>query len=64
VDNRGAGADMSKRAKWGGIKTVTYEEAQKEFTVETFIQGQQFIPKFGVPFIPGLLPQEQQGRTH
>ncbi|EER97781.1 hypothetical protein BDA96_02G447900 [Sorghum bicolor] len=64
VDNRGAGADMSKRAKWGGIKTVTYEEAQKEFTVETFIQGQQFIPKWGVPFIPGLLPQEQQGRTH
>jgi pectinesterase len=64
VDNRGAGADMSKRAKWAGIKTVTYEEAQKEFTVETFIQGQQFIPKFGVPFIPGLLPQEQQGRTH
>ncbi|CAN6206534.1 unnamed protein product [Urochloa humidicola] len=64
VDNRGAGADMSQRAKWGGIKTVTYEEAQKEFTVETFIQGQQFIPKFGVPFIPGLLPQTQQGRTH
>ncbi|KAF8680735.1 hypothetical protein HU200_045577 [Digitaria exilis] len=64
VDNRGAGADMSKRAKWGGIKTVTYEEAQKEFTVEVFIQGQQFIPKFGVPFIPGLLPQTQQGRTH
>jgi pectinesterase len=55
---------MSKRAKWEGIKTVTYEEAQKEFTVETFIQGQQFIPKFGVPFIPGLLPQDQQGRTH
>ncbi|TVU37115.1 hypothetical protein EJB05_10408, partial [Eragrostis curvula] len=64
VDNRGPGADMSKRVKWGGIKTVTYEEAQKEFTVETFIQGQQFIPKFGVPFIPGLLPQSQQGRTH
>ncbi|WVZ67160.1 hypothetical protein U9M48_016280 [Paspalum notatum var. saurae] len=64
VDNRGAGADMSKRAKWGGIKTVTYEEAQKEFSVEVFIQGQQFIPKFGVPFIPGLLPQTQQGRTH
>ncbi|RLM84344.1 putative pectinesterase/pectinesterase inhibitor 21 [Panicum miliaceum] len=64
VDNRGAGADMSKRAKWGGIKTVTYAEAQKEYTVEVFIQGQQFIPKFGVPYIPGLLPQSQQGRTH
>ncbi|KAL6657238.1 hypothetical protein ACP70R_005018 [Stipagrostis hirtigluma subsp. patula] len=64
VDNRGPGADMSKRVKWGGIKTLTYEDAQKEFTVETFIQGQQFIPKFGVPYIPGLLPQSQQGRTH
>ncbi|KAG2647740.1 probable pectinesterase/pectinesterase inhibitor 21 [Panicum virgatum] len=64
VDNRGAGADMSKRAKWGGIKTVTYAEAQKEYTVEVFIQGQHFIPKFGVPYIPGLLPQAQQGRTH
>ncbi|KAG8079237.1 hypothetical protein GUJ93_ZPchr0007g4247 [Zizania palustris] len=64
VDNHGPGADTSKRAKWGGIKTLTYEDVQKEFTVETFIQGQQFIPKLGVPFIPGLLPQKEEGRTH
>ncbi|KAL6896668.1 hypothetical protein ACP4OV_007240 [Aristida adscensionis] len=64
VDNRGPGADMSKRVKWGGIKTLTYEDVQKEFTVETFIQGQQFIPKFNVPYIPGLLPQSESGRSH
>ncbi|ONM26332.1 hypothetical protein ZEAMMB73_Zm00001d007211 [Zea mays] len=39
ADNRGAGTDMSKRAKWGSIKTVTYEEGQKEFTVETLHPG-------------------------
>ena len=64
VENTGPGADMSQRAKWGGIKTVTYEEAQKEYTVEAFIQGQQFIPKYGVPYIPGLLPQSEPGRGH
>uniref|UniRef100_N1QX70 Pectinesterase n=1 Tax=Aegilops tauschii TaxID=37682 RepID=N1QX70_AEGTA len=64
VENTGPGADMSQRAKWGGIKTVTYADAQKEYTVEAFIQGEQFIPKYGVPFIPGLLPQSEAGRDH
>ncbi|CAM0907493.1 unnamed protein product [Alopecurus aequalis] len=64
VENTGPGADTSQRAKWGGIKTVTYQEAQKEFTVEAFIQGEQFIPKYGVPYIPGLLPQSEPGRNH
>ncbi|KAG8049190.1 hypothetical protein GUJ93_ZPchr0009g1342 [Zizania palustris] len=57
VENRGVGADISKRVKWRGIKVVTYQQAQLQYTVETFIQGQEWIPKFGVPFIPGLLPQ-------
>uniref|UniRef100_A0A0E0GEC6 Pectinesterase n=1 Tax=Oryza nivara TaxID=4536 RepID=A0A0E0GEC6_ORYNI len=64
VENRGDGADMSKRAKWRGVKTVTYQQAQQKYTVERFIQGQTWLPKFGVPFIPGLLPQEQSGRIH
>uniref|UniRef100_A0A0E0APL4 Pectinesterase n=1 Tax=Oryza glumipatula TaxID=40148 RepID=A0A0E0APL4_9ORYZ len=64
VDNHGPGADMSKRAKWKGVQSLTYQDVQKEFTVEAFIQGQEFIPKFGVPYIPGLLPQTQQGRMH
>ncbi|KAF8721565.1 hypothetical protein HU200_023074 [Digitaria exilis] len=64
VENRGAGADTSKRAKWRGVRAVTYEQAQQKYTVEHFIQGQQWLPKLGVPFIPGLLPQNQTGRGH
>jgi pectinesterase len=54
VDNRGPGADTSKRVRWGGIRNVTYQEAQKEFTVDAFLQGKKFISKYGVPLIPGL----------
>ncbi|KAJ1297534.1 hypothetical protein BS78_01G383600 [Paspalum vaginatum] len=64
VENHGPGADMSKRAKWRGVKAVTYQQAQQKYTVERFIQGQQWLPKLGVPFIPGLLPQQQSGRIH
>ncbi|CAM0872815.1 unnamed protein product [Alopecurus aequalis] len=64
VENHGPGADMSRRATWKGVKTVTYQHALEKYTVERFIQGQLWIPKFGVPFIPGLLPQTQAGRIH
>ncbi|KAL6645732.1 hypothetical protein ACP70R_017340 [Stipagrostis hirtigluma subsp. patula] len=64
VDNRGEGADTSERAKWKGVKKVSYKQAQEKYTVESFIQGQLWLPKLGVPFIPGLLPQGQAGRTH
>ncbi|CAN6301192.1 unnamed protein product [Urochloa humidicola] len=64
VDNRGEGADTSKRVKWRGVKNITYQHAQEKYTVERFIQGQEWLPKLGVPFIPGLLPQNQTGRIH
>ena len=35
-NNRGKGADMSKRAKWAGIKKLTAEEA-KAYTVEAVL---------------------------
>jgi pectinesterase len=57
VDNTGPGAGTTKRVRWGGIRNVTYEEAQEEFTVDAFLQGQQFIPKYGVPLIRRLLPR-------
>jgi pectinesterase len=57
VDNSGPGAGTTKRVRWGGIRNVTYEEAQEEFTVDAFLQGQQFIPKYGVPLIRRLLPR-------
>ncbi|TKV96599.1 hypothetical protein SEVIR_9G438600v4 [Setaria viridis] len=64
VENHGPGADTSKRAKWKGVKNITYQQAQQKYTVERFIQGQTWLPKLGVPFIPGLLPQNQTGRIH
>ncbi|KAL6902287.1 hypothetical protein ACP4OV_005163 [Aristida adscensionis] len=64
VENRGAGADTSRRAKWRGVKAVSYQQARDRYTVERFIQGQLWLPRFGVPFIPGLLPQGEPGRIH
>jgi pectinesterase len=64
VENHGPGASMSRRAKWRGVKAVTYQQAQGRYTVERFIQGQRWLPKPGVPYIPGLLPQHQPGRIH
>lgn len=40
-NNKGAGADMSKRAKWAGIKKLTKEEA-KEYTCEK-VFGERMI---------------------
>jgi pectinesterase len=55
---------MSKRVKWRGVKNVTYQHALQKYTVESFIQGQHWLPQLAVPFIPGLLPQNQSGRIH
>ncbi|RWV89430.1 hypothetical protein GW17_00048418 [Ensete ventricosum] len=63
LDNRGPGANTSQRVKWKGVKTIDYAHAQK-FTVEHFIQGNAWLPKTGVPYIPGLLPMSEAGRIH
>ncbi|CAD5171759.1 unnamed protein product [Musa acuminata subsp. malaccensis] len=63
LDNRGPGANTSQRVKWKGVKTIGYAHAQK-FTVEHFIQGNTWLPKSGVPYIPGLLPMTEAGRIH
>ncbi|URE03942.1 pectinesterase [Musa troglodytarum] len=62
-DNRGPGANTSQRVKWKGVKIIDYAHAQK-FTVEHFIQGNAWLPKTGVPYIPGLLPMSEAGRIH
>ncbi|URE03940.1 pectinesterase [Musa troglodytarum] len=63
LDNRGPGANTSQRVKWKGVKIIDYAHAQK-FTVEHFIQGNAWLPKTGVPYIPGLLPMSEAGRIH
>ncbi|KAG9451884.1 hypothetical protein H6P81_004788 [Aristolochia fimbriata] len=53
-ENRGAAAAATtERVKWRGIKTLTADRALK-FTVKSFIRGTQWIPRFGVPFVPEL----------
>ncbi|WOL00301.1 pectinesterase/pectinesterase inhibitor 28 [Canna indica] len=63
IDNRGPGADKSKRVAWKGVKKVDYGHASK-YTVENFIKGNKWLPQTGVPFFPGMLPQTQADRIH
>ncbi|KAG0495403.1 hypothetical protein HPP92_000094 [Vanilla planifolia] len=60
VDNRGPGADKSMRVKWRGVKTIRFDHAKK-FTVDQFLWGKDWLPKTGVPYIAGLLPQSETG---
>lgn len=63
LDNRGPGANLTERVTWPGIKNISYDEAQ-EYTVEHYLDGQSWIPRTGVPFIPGLLPMSEANRIH
>ncbi|GAA0174504.1 esterase [Lithospermum erythrorhizon] len=52
--NTGPGADVSQRVKWAGYKSsVTAPEATK-FTVESFIQGGDWLPEAGVLYDTAL----------
>ncbi|KAJ0980621.1 hypothetical protein J5N97_008876 [Dioscorea zingiberensis] len=62
-DNRGPGATTTNRVAWRGVKKINYQHAQ-QFTVERFIQGNQWVRATGVPYIPGLLPMSEDGRVH
>ncbi|CAL0317986.1 unnamed protein product [Lupinus luteus] len=52
--NSGPASDVSQRVKWTGYKpTLTDEEALK-FTVQTFIQGPEWLPDTAVEFESAL----------
>lgn len=55
-ENRGPGADTTKRVTWKGIKKVTPEEAA-DFTPAKFIDGDLWIPATGVPYTPGMIKE-------
>ncbi|WOL16001.1 pectinesterase/pectinesterase inhibitor 28 [Canna indica] len=57
VNNRGPGAGKSERVKWRGVKKINNAHASNKYTVDRIIQGSAWLPKTGVPFIPGLLPE-------
>jgi pectinesterase len=49
--NRGDGANTQGRVNWPGFHLI---EDAANFTVERFIQGDQWLPEFGVPYKAGL----------
>lgn len=53
-NNRGAGADMSKRVKWKGIKTITPQHAV-DFTPGRFLGGDRWIKATGIPYVSGMI---------
>lgn len=52
-DNKGAGANTSKRVKWPGFHVMNSVEAER-FTVQNFLMGNSWIPASGVPYTSGL----------
>ncbi|XP_065859508.1 putative pectinesterase/pectinesterase inhibitor 28 [Euphorbia lathyris] len=52
-ENKGPGADTSKRVTWKGIKKLTAEEAAG-FSAGKFIDGDSWISSSGVPYSSGI----------
>ncbi|KAI9185540.1 hypothetical protein LWI28_008222 [Acer negundo] len=51
----GNGSFTSGRVNWSGYHILTNPDDVQSFTVEKFISGSEWLPKLGVPFIPGLI---------
>ncbi|KAK4483863.1 hypothetical protein RD792_011072 [Penstemon davidsonii] len=52
--NRGPGAITTRRCKWNGVNSwLSYNEALK-FTVQYFINGNQWLPATNIPYNGGL----------
>lgn len=54
-NNRGPGADTSKRVKWKGLKTFNEEHA-KLYSPHDFLHADEWISRSGVPYTPGMMP--------
>ena len=54
-ENRGSGADTSKRVKWQGYHVLKDSKEAEGFTVGMFIDGNSWLPETGVPYKAGLL---------
>ncbi|KAD4384942.1 hypothetical protein R6Q59_010930 [Mikania micrantha] len=54
VNNKGPGADTSKRVTWKGVKKITRQEAAN-FAPGIYIQGDTWIKGSSVPYDAGLM---------
>lgn len=52
--NTGPGADTSARVTWKGWGVIKDPNEAQSFTVAKFINGEEWLPSTGFPFIPGL----------
>ncbi|ERN03161.1 pectinesterase [Amborella trichopoda] len=52
--NRGPGADTSNRVKWPGYRVINSSSEASQFTVASFIQGNEWLPASNVAFYAGL----------
>ncbi|PIA43270.1 hypothetical protein AQUCO_02000596v1 [Aquilegia coerulea] len=52
--NTGPGSNVDKRVKWAGYKSTIPEDKAAQFTVESFIQGSQWLPETSVTFDSSL----------
>ena len=56
--NTGPGSTVDKRVKWAGYKpTLTVDDATK-FTVESFIQGSEWLPDTDVKYDESLWSEQ------
>ncbi|XP_071736174.1 pectinesterase 2-like [Rutidosis leptorrhynchoides] len=53
-DNYGPGSCTDQRVKWRGYHVIDDPEIAEYFTVSKLISGNQWLPKTGLPYIPGL----------
>ncbi|KAK1280398.1 Pectinesterase 3 [Acorus gramineus] len=53
--NRGPGADTSRRVRWLDYKAIDDPREAMTYTVNSLIQGDEWIPATGVPYVSGLI---------
>jgi pectinesterase len=52
--NTGPGSSTANRVTWPGYRVITSANEANQFTVSSFIQGDQWISMTNVPFMTGL----------
>ncbi|KAI4301441.1 hypothetical protein L6164_034719 [Bauhinia variegata] len=61
-DNSGTGSDTSNRVTWPGFHVINATDAAN-FTVANFLQGNDWVPQTGVPYIRGLIATDKKGKV-
>lgn len=53
-ENRGPGSETSGRVTWPGYRVIEDSSNASQFTVEAFIQGNEWLKYTDIPFSPDL----------